>query len=148
MLQQFLALRGEADAKGRVRQRGHVREDVGVLGQFKGELARTVFLDFLRTAVDDVIVGNRRDRNEDVALAGMQFHRIKHLARRLHVDTRYVEGRRQAYRAAHQCHLGASSTCRISERIAHLAGAVIGDDAHRVDRLLRRPRRDEHALAA
>ena len=47
----------------------------------------------------------------------------------------------------HQCHLGAPQHGHLRQGIAHLAGGVVGDIAHRVDGLLGRTCRDQQFLA-
>ena len=50
-------------------------------------------------------------------------------------------------RPGHQRHVGAGGRRRRGDGVALLAGRAVGDVAHRIDRLVRRARRDEHALA-
>ena len=54
-------------------------------------------------------------------------------------------GRRQTHRSRHQHHAGARLARRLRDREAHLPGAAVADEAHRVDALARRARGDEHA---
>ena len=63
------------------------------------------------------------------------------------VDARDARRRRQRGRAADQRDVGAGLGGCLRERVAHLARARIGDAAHRVDRLERRPGGQQHALA-
>ena len=47
----------------------------------------------------------------------------------------------------HQRHVGAGRGRRARDRVALLAGRTVGDVAHRIDRLVRRARRDDDALS-
>ena len=53
----------------------------------------------------------------------------------------------QIHRPADQRHVGAGARGGCGDGVALLAGRTVGDIAHRIDRLVRRARRDQHALA-
>ncbi len=92
------------------------------------------------------VVGDRGDRDEHVAPGHGLLHRLEHLLRGAHVDARYAGGGGQRHRPADQRHRRARFLRGARHRVAHLSRARVGDDPHRVDRLLGRAGGHDDAL--
>jgi len=130
------------------RQRGHFRQDVGVGHESdRHRLGRDRLFHLGCTGLLGPPVGHGCHGDKYVGNAGLRHHRLVHLARRDHVEAPHAARRRQPGRAADQRHLGAGLARRAGDRVAHLARRAVRDSAHRIDRLERRPGRDQHAPA-
>ena len=92
-------------------------------------------------------VGDGGGEDADIGVR-RRLHRRQHLRRGL--DPQHVDAGRigQPDRTRHQRHLGAERTRGGGDRVALLAGRAIGDVAHRIDRLVRRPGGDETCCPA
>ena len=76
-----------------------------------------------------------------------RLDRAQHVARGLDLDHAHARRIGHVHRPRHQRHLRARRRRGRSDGMALLAGRAVGDVAHRIDRLVRRPRRHQHALA-
>jgi hypothetical protein len=91
-------------------------------------------------------VGDRCDRDEDVRRE-LRLYRIMHLDRGLDLHRRHAVGNGKLRRAGDQTHIRAQPRQRLGDGIALLAGRMIGDEAHRIERLARRAGGDHGAEA-
>ena len=103
---------------------------------------------FGRARLPDAVVGHRGRLDHDGGAVEVLQRRLAHLLRGLH---RHVDGARRAASSAVgpeiRIDLGAAAQRGGRERVAHLARRAIRDVAHGIDRLARRPRGHQHALA-
>src|SRR6478735_7896358 len=67
MLRKLLALRGKADAEGRLGQRRYPGEDVGIFFQLERKALAVALLKLLICRIFYSIVGDRGDRDEHIA---------------------------------------------------------------------------------
>ena len=121
-------------------------EDVAGALQGDGEVA-ILFLYLLVGVTGGGVVGYGTAHDDDVLLGAARGDGLEHL---LSADDRNdlnALKRCDSNGTRHQCHLGASQHGHLRQGIAHLAGGVVGDIAHRVDGLLRRTCRDQQFLA-
>ena len=91
------------------------------------------------------VVRNRRNADEDVAVAGTRQHGVGHLRGAGHVDAGDAGRRGKRGRTGHDRDVATRFGGGLRQREAHLAGTRIRDAAHGVDGLERRAGRDQHA---
>ena len=103
------------------------------------------FLIFWRW-LSDAPVGDRGGEDRDIGRQ-RRLDRRQHLPRRLDLHDGDAARIGHVHRAGNQHHLGAGRGRGRGDGVALLAGGAVGDVAHRIDRLVRRARSDEHALA-
>ena len=143
----LIGFRRKADHQRRplAAELGDRGEDVGIFRQ-RQRRRLAGFLDLLALHLRHPPVGDGRSEDRDVGRQRL-FHRGQHLLRRFHSDDAHAGGIGQRHRPAHQHDLGARGSGGSSDRMALLAGGAVADIAHRIDRLMRRTRGDDHALA-
>ena len=148
VLQQILGFCGETDAERAVRAAGQRGENVRVAHHLQQQAVagRGVFLQFVWCHHFRAVVGYRRSGNKNVA-GHRRFARGEHVAGADHVDALHAIGRRQEHRAGHQRHSRTGLGGRLGQSEAHLAGAVVGDVANRVDVFLGWTCSDQQVLA-
>src|SRR5260221_12718347 len=140
---EVFGLRRKTDAERPFRQRGDLAEDVGVRGELQVEIA-VAALDLVRLGIDWMVIGDRGDRDEDIGLLHPRHHGFEHLARSDHVHALHARRSGERGDTGYQRHLRTCFKRCLRDGVAHLARALIGDPAHRVDRLIGRSRRDQH----
>ena len=138
-----LRLGREAHDERSRRARGDRRQDVGRARQRQRQRVAGL-LDLLRRALHRAVVGDGRGRDEDVGAGQVLADGVHHLLGRLHVDASHARRRRDVDRSADEHHLGARLARGLGHGETHLAGAAVGDEAHRIDALARRARGDQH----
>jgi hypothetical protein len=145
VLDEVLGLRGKADDDvGPVGAGGDGLEDVGVLGEFERRRGPSL-LDLVARRLD-APVGHRGGEHGDVG-GKLGRHRRQHVARRL--DRHQLDAGRglQLDRPRHQHGLGPEAGGGRGNGKALAARRAVGEIAHRVDGLARRPGRHQHLAA-
>ena len=147
MLLELLGLGSEADGeRPSLRQRGDRGQHVGALHQVQVQ-RRRLLLDLLPGGLLRAIVGHRGGADVDVRLRGARQRRLVHLGRGLDVDAFHAWWRRDLHRPGNQRYPGTSLGRGLCHSEAHLAGAAVADEPHRIDGLARRACRHQHAPA-
>ena len=146
---QVLGLGGEAhDQRGTpgagLRQGG---QDVRVGRKLqRRRLGARLLLDLGAGRPRHLPVGDGGGTDRDVDRAGREAGR-QHLVGRVDVDRAHARRIGDRHRATHQRDLGAEPREGRRDGMALLARGMVGDVAHRIDRLARRARRHQRALA-
>ena len=103
-------------------------------------------LDLLLGARQRPIVGHRGGADEDRGARQLALHRGMHLLAALDIDAAHAGRSRRAHTGPLTSTTSApASLHRLRDREAHLAGAAVAHEAHRVDALARRAGGDQHA---
>ena len=71
----------------------------------------------------------------------------QHLLGAFDIDALDTARRRDLHRPAHEYDVRTGFARRFGDRVAHLSGAAIADEAHRIDPLARRAGRDDDLQA-
>ena len=132
---QVLAFGGKTHAERRIAPAGDVGEDVRVGRQFQGQDV-CVFLDFLFAGVEHVVIGHGGNTDEDVRIVNDRLNAGHHFSGADDGDEGAAHRWFQAGLARNKRDIGASIERSARYRIAHLAGAGIGNAAHGVDGLI------------
>ena len=111
-----------------------VAEDVHGLGERDGQVV-VGLLDLLVGGGEWTVVGHRRRHNQRVGLLGPGQHRVAHLLRRADRHHLHHWWGGQALGGGDQHHPRAPVAGSLGDGVAHLARGMVGDDAHRVNRL-------------
>src|SRR5262245_26903706 len=134
VLSEFLALSCKSDAKGRPRPARDPGKYVWIGSELEVEAIAAPF-DLLCTRIDYVIIADRRHADVDVRARYALLHGVEHVARRDHVDALYAERRSKAGGAGYEHDARPCFTSSASDRVTHLAGALIGDSTHGINGL-------------
>ena len=104
------------------------------------------FFSFCGASSARPIVGHRRRHHHHRRAVDAGQHRLAHLRAPSRTSTRVTPGRRrQRRRPGHQRDLGAAPRRARRDGEAHLARRAVAEEAHRIDRLVGRPGRHQHA---
>ena len=148
---QVLTFGGKTHAIKRPRLRplrlGSRKKNVGVFDKVQvGHFATAVFFDFLLTGGGGPPIrhGRRGDQGTGPR-QGLQGGG-HHVLRRHHIDPLHPMGGGQLHRPGNQHHLGTRFLRGPGNGKTHLARGVVGDAAHRVNRLKGGACRDQHLL--
>ncbi len=105
-----------------------------------------IFLDLLVGRGCHPPVRHRRDHHRDIGGQRGQ-HRVAHILGPLDVNGLQTSGVGDRHRPGNQRHLRPKPCKRRRDRVALAAGRAVGDIAHRIDRLMCRPRCDDRLAA-
>ena len=148
VVDEMLGLGGETDHQRRpgIGEPGDGGEDVRILHQFQPGQGAGGLLDLLVAFAGGAPVGDRGGEDRHIRRQ-RRLDRGQHLAGAL--DPLDGNARRigQPDRPRHQHHLGPGRPRRGGDGETLLAGRTVGDIAHRIDRLMGRPRGDQDAPA-
>ncbi len=136
----ILGFCGKSNHVGPVlRHRGDARHNIRVFHQLErdGIIFAALLFHLFRRDRRGAIVRYRGAGDKNVLFRCVSHDGGLHLQRGSHVDTANRRRRRQANRAAHQRYAGAAAGGGGGNGEAHLAGAVVADIAHRVERFAR-----------
>ena len=123
------------------------REDVGIFDEREGRRAGRAFLDLLLARLRRRASRRRRRRRSRHRPAAPP-RRPPACRARFSTCTTLTPADREAFTGPRdQRDVGARLGRGARDGVALLAGRAVGDVAHRIDRLVRRPRGDQHALA-
>src|SRR3954454_946945 len=141
-------LGGEAD-EGLVRPAGGRErgDDVVCALQREGERLAPVLLQLRLRRLGRAVVGDRGGHEQDVGARELGLARLLELGGGGDVDVAHAGVALQADVGGDHGDVGAERGRLLGEREAHPARAAVADEAHRVDRLTRAARGDEHAQA-
>ena len=144
---QVLGFGGEADQQPVALLAAEFGQDIRRRIEFQRKARRRLLHLLLRHA-RQMEIGHRRGLDHDRRPApGSRRPRRASPARCARGITRDPTRRRQVHRAGDQDHARAASDRSLGQRVAHLAARPIGDEAHRIERLLRGAGGDQHRLA-
>src|SRR5262245_12420414 len=144
VLVELLALGCESDAKGRPRAAGNPSEYIGIGSELEVQVIAAPF-DLVFTPIDYMIIADCGYADIDVCARYVLLHDIEHVARRHHVDAPYAKRGGEAGGTGHQHYARPRFPSGASDRVTHLAGALIGDSTHGVNGLESRTGGYEHS---
>ena len=143
----IVGFRSKADQQfGAVRAGGDAGQNIGIFSKDQRRRRGAAFLDLVPDIITRAPVGDGGDHDRDIARQG-GFHRIGHVLRAADIDAVDAQRRAQIDRAGHQRDPCSGSSSRSGDGIALLAGRTVGEIAHRINRLMRRPGGDKHMFA-
>ena len=105
------------------------------------------FLIFCVARIGDAPIGDGGGEDGDIGRQRLPRPPPASRARSRHARSSTPAGSGRSTGPGDQRHLGAGLRRRPRDGVALLAGGAVGDVAHRIDRLVRRPGGDEHVLA-
>ena len=123
-------------------------QNVSRAAQLQGQICAVGgFFDFFSLGFSRRIIRHSGGHHKDVGAFKAVRNRLKHLLCALHRHHLDERRRRDAHRTADERDLGAAQHRLTRDGVAHLAGGVIGDKAHRIKALARGSCCDQHAFA-
>ena len=123
-------------------------QDVPGAGQGKGQpVVRTAFFDLILCLNGRAVVGHGGGLDDNVLLRGPGGDRLEHILSGHHVHPLHTDRLCQAGGPGHQGHGGPPAGGGPGDGVAHPAGGVVGEIAHRVQRLPGGAGGDQHPQA-
>ncbi len=94
-----------------------------------------------------MVVRHGRGLHDDAGFAQVGDDGVVHFESGAHVHHAHAVRLRQLHRARYQDYFARRAGGRFGQRITHLAAGTVGNEAHRIERLLRGTGGDENSLA-